>query len=271
MFENKTPDGLKFNLNNIICLMATNKKTNSYLIKNIKRGNMIKVKGLTIPIVFVFLLIGIGMVNIVAADGNSMHIYYNSNYSGFWNIDQYMWVEKEAPNTFWAMQWWFEGTGDAGYVGIMSIAGDYALFSLWNANAASGPNCGTFTGEGDGYHCSIRIHIDPYTFYKFRVWRLDSDPKGQWWGAWISGGSINNTFIGAIRVDSSNTLMTIPLDFTEYPGVNQCSLIPRSIVNWIPPTFNNNDYNSTYANSDTPCNSDFVISHNYISAGMGDE
>jgi hypothetical protein len=227
---------------------------------------MNKLEKILIPIILGLLLVFIGMVNIVAGDGNSMHTYWNDNNGGHWNIDQYMWVEQKTPNTFWAAYWLWEGNNYGGYIGLMTptTAGDTALFSLWNANGASGANCGIFGGEGVGYHCSIEIPINTYTIYKFRIWRLDSDANGQWWGAWV-----NDKFIGSIRVNSSNTLISGNIiDFTEYPDSNQCKLIPSSTVVWSQPVFDNGANRASYGYFDSACNGTVEPATYYRSVGI---
>ena len=55
--------------------------------------------------------------------------------------------------------------------------GDTAIFSLWNANATSGPSCGVFGGEGNGYSCRLAYPISTSTYYRYRVWRLGADSR----------------------------------------------------------------------------------------------
>src|SRR5688572_19265740 len=92
-----------------------------------------------------------------AAQHQNANVYANWNFSGatgFWNTDQRVQVVRKAHHSYWAMVWDFTATpGDGGYMGLQTNArrpdgstGDLAIFSLWNANAATGPSCGQFGG-----------------------------------------------------------------------------------------------------------------------------
>jgi hypothetical protein len=107
-----------------------------------------------------------------AAQHQNANIYAFWNFgsaTGFWNIDQRVQITKKAPSSYWAMLWGFTATpNEGGYMGLQTDGtrfngsrGDTAIFSLWNANAASGSNCGTFSGEGSGYSCRLAYRIDP--------------------------------------------------------------------------------------------------------------
>jgi len=115
--------------------------------------------------------------------------------SGFVNVDQLVSVVTRADASYWAMQWAWTDTSQStgGYMGLQTngsrfdgSSGDTAIFSLWNANASSGPGCGRFSGEGSGLSCRLAYPVyDDGNWYRLRVWRLQSDAGGQWWGAWI--------------------------------------------------------------------------------------
>jgi hypothetical protein len=168
--------------------------------------------------------------------------------TGFWNIDQRIQVTRKARSTYWAMTWGFTAGGDGGgYLGIQTdgnrfdgSTGDTAIFSLWNADASRGPSCGTFTGEGEGRSCRAAFRIDPQVDYRLRVWRLENDGVGQWWGGWIrfqrSGQEIE---LGQLRVDPAKTLMSPPDNFTEYfgPAVS-CDDVEISTVYFTQPAAN---------------------------------
>jgi hypothetical protein len=182
--------------------------------------------------------------NIVTVPANAVSVSWKSNGSNFWSIDQSMWIEKMAPLTFWAMEWWWT-KGGTGYLGLQttssinsakskSITGK-ALFSIWDATAAKGKDCGTFSGEGVGYHCFANFSLRTNTVYTYKLARLNNDGIGQWWGAWIDSDSAS-TYIGAIRTNSAFTEMGTPIDWTEYFGGGNASL--KSIVDWTPPMFN---------------------------------
>jgi Domain of unknown function (DUF3472) len=183
-----------------------------------------------------------------AAQHENANIYAFWNFgdaSGFWNIDQRVQITQKAPSSYWAMLWGFTSTpNEGGYMGLQTDGsrldgsqGDTAILSLWNANAASGSNCGTFSGEGSGYSCRLAYAIYPQTDYRFRIWRLNADAEGQWWAAWIQRMQTGvDTYIGSIRVTANKTLMTPSANFSEYYG-NQvpCNAVPQSIAYFTQP------------------------------------
>ena len=186
---------------------------------------------------------------------------FGGSAAGFWNVDQQMKVEQRAPSTYWAMQWDWAGLNYGGYLGLQTngnrmdgSTGDTALFSLWNATAASGPNCGVFGGEGNGYSCRLAYPITTGTYYRYRIWRGASDAGGQWWGAWIENASTGaETYLGSMRVAGGDTLATGVLNFVEYFGTAvTCGTVPRSQAVWTQPAANsegngNYQYGASYA------------------------
>ncbi|WP_146211077.1 DUF3472 domain-containing protein [Quadrisphaera granulorum] len=179
--------------------------------------------------------------------------YYYSHWSvngadvGFWNTDQLVTVNSKAAYTFWAQMWTWTAAPDGGYVGLQTngnrfngTTGDTAIFSLWNATAASGPSCGTFGGEGSGMSCRLPYTITTGTAYRLRVWRLDADASGQWWGAWIKNQSTGKeVYVGSLRVAPQATAMTNVQNFVEYFGpAKACSAVPKSSATWTRPSFN---------------------------------
>ncbi|GLY04492.1 DUF3472 domain-containing protein [Actinoplanes sp. NBRC 101535] len=168
--------------------------------------------------------------------------------TGFWNIDQRVQVTRKARNSYWAMQWGFTSTpNEAGYMGLQTDArrpngstGDLAIFSLWNATNARGSSCGRFGGEGTGWSCRLPYTIDVRTDYRYRVWRLEADGGGQWWGAWVLNVRTGvEQQIGAIRVAGGKNLMTPPLNFSEYWGdAVSCDAVPRSVAVFTQPAAN---------------------------------
>jgi hypothetical protein len=102
--------------------------------------------------------------------------------TGFWNVDQTVWVVVRAGYTYCSLNWAWTNTSQssAGYMGLQTngqrfngSVGDTAIFSLWNANGYRSGNCGTFAGEGNGLSCRL-----PYTIYgdgsgyRLRVWSI---------------------------------------------------------------------------------------------------
>jgi uncharacterized protein DUF3472 len=119
--------------------------------------------------------------------------------------------------------------------------GEMAIFSLWNANGARGSSCGAFGGEGDGYSCRIRFTIKTGVRYRLRVWKLELDGSGQWWGGWIhSDYSHHDYHIGDIRVPSDgHQFFGQVMNFSEYFGpAVPCSRVPRSVVELTQPAAN---------------------------------
>jgi hypothetical protein len=168
----------------------------------------------------------------------------------FWNVDQEEAIIRKASYTYWAMQFTFTGSGDVGYMGLQTngnrfdgSVGDTAIFSLWNANAtrdASG-KCGSFGGEGTGRSCRMPFSIKTRVMYRLRVWRLEADSGGQWWGAWLlSGYSGYDYHIGDIRVPySGHQVFGEVLNFNEYFGpVLGCDSVPLSDINLTQPAAN---------------------------------
>lgn len=168
--------------------------------------------------------------------------------TGFWNIDQRVQITRKAPSSYWAMQWGFTATpNDGGYMGLQTnglrfnkTTGDTAIFSLWNANATRGANCGSFAGEGTGLSCRLAYPVSTETDYRYRLWRLDADARGQWWGAWIMNLRTGvDTPVGQIRVDRAKTATTTPLNFSEYWGTAvPCGRVPLSTAYFTQPAAN---------------------------------
>jgi hypothetical protein len=189
-----------------------------------------------------------------------LYVYWNWSGSGYWNVDQHLWVGQKAPATFWAQNWTWTGSSSGGYIGLQTDGtrfdgsrGDTAIFSLWNANGASGPSCGTFGGEGVGYSCKLPYAISTGRYYRLRVWRLNADGLGQWWGGWVLDEQTGvETHIGSIRVASAHQLIAPPMNFTEYYGTAvSCDAVPTSVVYWTQPAANHQgsgvyEYGSSY-------------------------
>lgn len=188
-----------------------------------------------------------------ASAAQHQNAYYYSHWSfagssiGYWNVDQVVTVATKARSTYWAQLWTWKGSSDGGYLGLQTngarfngSTGDLAIFSLWNATGRRGPNCGTFGGEGSGMSCRVAYPFKTGRSYRLRVWRLDADTTGQWWGAWIQDTRTGtDTYIGALRVDRSRTLMTGVQNFVEYFGSSvRCNAVPKSTATWTQPAAN---------------------------------
>lgn len=219
------------------------------------------------------------LISILVSQANAgMNIYWNPvTKDSYWNLDQIIWLEQKAPTTFWAEYWLWSDTSKGvsattgAYMGLQTNgnffnnlpSGELAIFSVWNATGAKGYNCGKFSGEGEGYSCRIPFSIYINTIYRYRIWQVDSDSTGQWWGAWILDGHTGeDKYIGSIRINSSYKL-SVPQNFVEYFGSYlPCNKLPISITNWKPPTLNNGQYQSTNAGSDESCAGN-VVPQNY--------
>lgn len=180
--------------------------------------------------------------------------HQNANLYAFWtmsaggayaqNVDQKITIEKKAVATFFAMLWNWEGQSFGGYIGLQTngirfngTKGDTAIFSLWNAVTARGLGCGTFGGEGSGYSCRLAYPFVVGRTYRLRVWKLESDPWGQWWGAWILDESTGvEQHIGDIMGPWGSGAIMPPSNFSEYFGGDVgCNNVPVSTVLWHPP------------------------------------
>ena len=188
------------------------------------------------------------------ARAGEQHMYANlyafwqmDDENGFWNVDQYLRVRDKAPYSYWAQYWQWKDAEVGGYLGLQTNGirfdgsrGDTAIFSLWDANNAIGPACGTFGGEGEGYSCRLKFPIRSHRVYRLRVWRLETDSSGQWWGAWIKNlYTGRDRFVGRIRVATEYNLIAAPTNFSEYfgPAVD-CDAVPMSIAYWSAPKAN---------------------------------
>jgi Domain of unknown function (DUF3472) len=188
--------------------------------------------------------------NALATPHRNAHIYNFWDFNGatgFWNVDQHLWIGRKAPYSFWASTWAWSNSQSGGYIGLQTNGlrfdgskGDTAIFSAWNATSASGPSCGTFGGEGTGYSCRLAYTINPGRYYRLRVWRLNADSFGQWWGGWIKDEYTGTErYIGKIRVSRSYVRMGTPRNFSEYFGsAVSCDSVPVSIVYWTQPAAN---------------------------------
>lgn len=181
--------------------------------------------------------------------------------SELWNVDQTMRIQKKAAATYWAQLWSWTDADYGGYIGLQTngnrfdgSTGETAIFSLWNADAATGDACGQFEGEGNGYSCRIPFRIRTNAQYRLRVLRLHADADGQWWGGWVHSASTRTEYhIGDIRVPTSHTSMRELANFSEYFGdAVACTKVPVSVVHWTQPTANRlNDGSYQYGSSYT--------------------
>jgi hypothetical protein len=197
-----------------------------------------------------------------AAQHPNGYIYVHWNWSGssFWNVDQDVVIRQKATASFWPMLWTWTGATYGGYLGVQTnggrgdgTTGDTAVFSLWNATAASGPLCTAFGGEGSGYSCRAAYPIVAGRMYRYRLWRMETDAAGQWWGGWVKDQATGiETYLGKIRVARSLTSATGVQNFSEYFGQQTpCTSVPQSVADFTQPAANQQSpgvyqYGSTY-------------------------
>ncbi|HRI03160.1 MAG TPA: DUF3472 domain-containing protein [Pyrinomonadaceae bacterium] len=165
------------------------------------------------------------------------------------NVDQKIWVVRQAPSSQWVMMWsWTADPAHGGYFGFNTDdeGKAQALFSLWNADNATGGSCKEFGGEGEGWSCRMPFDLRSDAEYKLRLARTKTDGEGVWWGGWIyqetGSGAPAEIYLGEIRVKKEmdrirgNSIM----NFSEYFGevVEKCSSVPFSIFAVAPPAAN---------------------------------
>ncbi len=142
---------------------------------------------------------------------------------------------------FWAHQFRLIG-GEGGYLGLQTKgdradgAGKIAIFSIWNAEEAEGPNAVRFGGEGTGWSCRIPYQWQAGRTYDLRVWT----PGGGWWAAAVRDRATGDVHeIGAIRVPGHwRNLDSWSVMWTEYygPPLRSCSDLAHSSVIFGTPT-----------------------------------
>lgn len=202
---------------------------------------------------FVVVMLSLSMNDATAQQQQwaSQYAYWNfeENITDVWNIDQQVWITKSNVSSFWPVQWdWVAKPGVGGYLGLQeqNDGSTNVRFSLWNATASAGTKCRKFGGEGVGETCALTIKIDATKFYRYRVWRLDADKDGQWWGGWLieadAKGVLKEHFIGKIKVPLDYNKIDIHSisNFVEFFGttISPCDQVPLSIVGFTPPAVN---------------------------------
>ncbi len=186
----------------------------------------------------------------VSSQGTYTDWNWPATSEGYYNFDHDLRIQRVTPHAtyFWSHQFGFVG-GDGGYIGLQengvgfnNYRGRLAIFSIWQATAASGPACGTFGGEGTGYSCKIPYQWVTNRRYRLRVWSMGSDSAGKWWGAWVMDRSTGvEDYIGSIRVPLPwGGLGSWSIMWTEYwSPITQCSDQPYANAIFYAPTANN--------------------------------
>jgi hypothetical protein len=202
-------------------------------------------------------LFSVATLSTVAAAGGQQqyaNAYTDWNFGqakDIWNIDQQIWIPVTANASQWVLVWkWTLDEAHGGYLGFNTDEKKkaQAIFSLWNGDSAKGPNCMEFDGEGAGYSCRKTFALDSAKYYRLRLWRLNADDKGQWWGAWIieedKNGKLVEHALGSIRVekkfDTVHPRSGMVQNFSEYFGdsVAECGAVPSTIAVFTPPAAN---------------------------------
>ena len=193
------------------------------------------------------LTLGAGASPALAGQHQNAYFYANWNFAtnpGADEVEQVVHVSTSAPASFWAQDWTWAGSDDGGYLGLQrdgsrfdGTTGDTAIFSLWNATAASGKMCGTFDGEGNGYSCRLAYPLHTSHQYRYRVVRGAADSSGRWWSASIEDLSTKVvSTLGSIQVATSDDWIGGVQNFTEYFGnAVACNAVPKSVVVWAEP------------------------------------
>lgn len=172
----------------------------------------------------------------------------NPSVTEIWNVDQEVWIPRTAAASYWPLVWDWKSPESGGYLGLQE-QGDgqqTVRFSIWDASAAAGTDCRTFGGEGIGYTCTLPVTIDTQKFYRYRLYRLDGAPDGQWWGGWLieadASGTVIEHYIGMIKapVEAQSVDPDHIENFVEYFGdpVSRCRDVPLSITALTPPAVN---------------------------------
>ncbi len=183
---------------------------------------------------------------------------FNFPPGSYFNFDQVITVDLDplpGSSRFFAFQFPMQGT--LGYIGLQSTNPKGALFSIWDSLGCGqegdpGSTCGTFGGEGVGYHAHIDYDWQQGHSYRLRVWQTGTDGAGNFhWGGWVMDlANRGETYLGDIVTSAAQGWLDgskSSISFTEYfgPDFADCTPanFPESLVTWAPPTANNNDQN----------------------------
>jgi len=152
-----------------------------------------------------------------------------------WSIDQSIVVEQTSDACYFALVVFYSGVSSGAYMGLQQLTDGSHLsrFSVWDSTAAtpaSGATCKDFGGEGVGKTCELPFAFEVGHPYTMRMWRLDADSEGVWWGAWLIDEVTKvETQIGSIRAPSGAGDITVADTFDEYWGTAvPCDAVPYS-------------------------------------------
>jgi hypothetical protein len=219
----------------------------------------------------------------------NMYLLYDALYEKHYSVDQEITPITIAPGTFWALTFRFNEITEGGYIGIQT---DYSkvnkglfIFSIWNAvDAVKGDEESIlvdFGGEGVGKSCRISIPLIETHTYRLRVWQLESDRSGTYYGAWILDKSIGKEYyLGKIKTNKQSTLSESVSNFVEYYGEKKpCNKVPFSQALFYPIKFDCDDIEGKCKNIIKPhrytyadcVNGNCILDENYSNVGFGGE
>lgn len=164
-----------------------------------------------------------------------------------WSVDQFVCVRQRAPATGWKLWLTFAGASGTSYVEVEANGprqdgsqGDTARFQADHANAARGAFCPSEPSATEGYLCERTVTLEMDRCYRLRVWRLEADSDGQWWGAWIRDEeTLVEEEIGGLRLDLASTEVTAVSNTARYRGpAMPCDAVPTSIADLSEPGAN---------------------------------
>ena len=221
-------------------------------------------------------------------NGN-MYLLYNNPPGKFYNIDQEITPEKLAPGTFWALTLGFNEQKEGAYIGVQTDYSDsnkgMFIFSIWNAIDVEKGDMESFTvdfgGEGEGKSCRLSIPLIPSHTYRLRIWQLETNSTGTFWGAWILDKSIGKEYyLGKIKTALQTTLSSRASNFVEYYGaIKPCNYVPHSKARFNSIKFNCNSDNGTCEKTYHPINYRFgecvggfcTLDNNHSNVSFGNE
>lgn len=152
--------------------------------------------------------------------------------NGYYSLDQSIMVQKDPGDGayyFWACQFSIMN-GEAAYMGLQTDletpAGNLhkgVNVAMWGATDAqpigTGAGMRPNTDGAPGRAIYMPYEWEQGIVYRLRVWQVDSDNNGFWWGFWILNESTGvDTEIGKIYVPLKDFIGNSCINWTEYYG-----------------------------------------------------
>jgi hypothetical protein len=179
--------------------------------------------------------------------------------NGYYNYDHSIKVLKDPGSNasyFWSCQFWIIN-GEAAYMGLQTDVGTPGgdigkgvNVAMWGAtNAQPAPNAGirANTDGSPGRGLYMAYSWEEGTIYRMRVWQVNADSNGFWWGFWVKNESTGvDTWIGNIYVPLRNWIANSSVVWTEYYGPDNTAPCNSPVrkpesVEFLNPSMNNND------------------------------